>query len=379
MASYLAPGVYVEEVPGGSRPISAVGTSTAVFFGVAPGTDAPERVATPVTSYSEFLRVFATDAEASTPLTAAAAGFFQNGGGRLYIVHLGDKAKQISPDDIALIEALDSISIIAAPGFTDAESYEALIGACEARRDWFAVLDCPAEIDAIDDLTRSVQAGGLRPRSSDRGVAAVYAPWIVIVDPITRARTPAPPSGHVCGLYAATDARRGVHKAPANAPLVGALNVTRAISQREQEVLNPVGVNCIRLFDDGIRVWGARTLADPTSEWRYVPVRRLVTMIAQSIERGTGWVVFEPNDLTLWKSLRRDIGAFLDGLWRTGALAGAKPAEAYFVKCNSETTTQADIDEGRVIALIGIAPVKPAEFVIIRIGQSLGQSMVEEG
>lgn len=374
MPEYLRPGVYVEEVPSGARPISAVDTSTAAFFGVAPGKDAPVRQPTVVTSFSEFASLFADDAKAATPLVSAAKGFFENGGRRLYVVHLGDGAKAVGPDDLALISAIDGISLVAAPGYADAKSTEALIAACEARGDWFAVLDCPEKIDDIAELTRSVQVGGLRPRSARHGVAALYAPWIVVADPIAGEKTAAPPSGHVCGLYAQTDATRGVHKAPANAPLRGAFGLTRAITDADQAILNPVGVNGIRQFADGIKVWGARTLADRASEWRYVPTRRLTTMIEQSIDQGTRWVVFEPNDEPLWASLRRDIGAFLQTLWRSGALAGEKPEHAYFVKCDATTMTQADIDAGRLVAEVGFAPLKPAEFIIIRITQSVGQA-----
>ena len=379
MPEYLSPGVYVEEIPGGARPISAVGTSTAAFFGRAPKSDAAPRTPTLVTGWSEFGRLFIPELERHerpSPFATAVAGFFLNGGRKAYVVDIGE-AETLTGDDLALIEAIEGISLVAAPGFTDIESHEALLADCERRKDRFAVLDTDESIEPLTDLTRSRQDGGARPRTSDRGIAALYTPWITVVDALTGERVDVPPSGHVCGLYATTDGTRGVHKAPANAPLRGALGVARRISAREQELLNPAGVNCIRVFESGIRVWGARTLADASSDFRYVPVRRLVTMISQSIERGTRWVVFEPNDLTLWKSIRRDVGNFLNGLWRDGALAGAAPEQAYFVKCDAETTTQTDIDEGRVVALIGIAPVKPAEFVIIRIGQSVGQSAVE--
>ncbi len=188
----------------------------------------------------------------------------------------------------------------------------------------------------------------------------------------------APPSGHLAGIYARTDSTRGVHKAPANEQIRGALNVNYRVSQDEQAVLNPEGVNCIRLFSrEGIRVWGARTIAASDSEWRYLNVRRLFIMIKESIARSTRWVVFEPNDRFLWKSIRRDISAFLTLLWRQGALMGASPEESFFVQCDEETNTPEVIDAGRVVTMIGIAPVKPAEFVIFRIGQSAASVEVE--
>jgi hypothetical protein len=158
----------------------------------------------------------------------------------------------------------------------------------------------------------------------------------------------------------------------------GALNLTYRVSQEEQAVLNPVGVNCIRLFPrEGILVWGARTVADGSSEWRYLNVRRLFNMIEESIVQSTRWVVFEPNDLSLWKSIRRDLRAFLSLVWRDGALMGATPEEAFFVKCDAETNPPEVIDAGQVVTVIGIAPVKPAEFIIFRIGQGAGGAEVE--
>ena len=376
MASYLHPGVYVEEVAGGSRPISGVGTSEAAFFGHVPGGAINPVFATSWTALHQALKV---DGPASSHLLAAAFGFFQNGGTKLHVVSLPAKQKTVTAQDIARLASYDTISLVAAPGFTDAESHEALLADCEHRGDRFAVLDMADSDQPPADIARLASDGGSRPRGSDSGMGAAYTPWLSVVDPVTGTRTACPPSGHICGLYAQTDARRGVWKAPANVAVRGALDLTRRFSADEQGILNPLGVNVIRMFPDGIRVWGARTLGDPAGDWLYVPVRRLTTMISQSLQQGTRWVVFEPNDLRLWKSLRRDIGAFLNGLWREGALAGATPEQAYFVKCDAETTTQADIDQGKVFAIIGIAPVKPAEFVIIRISQSSGDAPEGEG
>ena len=186
------------------------------------------------------------------------------------------------------------------------------------------------------------------------------------------------PSGHLAGIWARTDALRGVHKAPANEPVRGALDLTYLLTRDEQGILNQSGVNCIRLFTrEGIRVWGARTIADGSSEWRYLNVRRLFNMIEESIGTSTRWIVFEPNDRTLWKSIRRDISAFLTRLWRDGALMGRTPQEAFFVKCDEETNPPDSIDAGMVITLIGIAPVKPAEFIVFRISQYAGGSNTE--
>jgi phage tail sheath protein FI len=180
-----------------------------------------------------------------------------------------------------------------------------------------------------------------------------------------------PPSGHIAGVWARNDNLRGVHKAPANEPVRGATDLTYRITKAEQDELNPLGVNCVRYFpSEGIRVWGARTLAAQASEWRYLNVRRLFNMLKESIADGTRWIVFEPNDGLLWRSIRRDIGAFLTRVWRDGALFGATPQQAFFVKCDEETNPPEVRDAGQVVALIGVAPVKPAEFVVFKLSQS---------
>lgn len=368
MPTYRTPGVYVEEVPGGARAIAAVGTSTTAFFGRAPDAHASERIPVFVTSYQEFKRTFVGEASGQSVLATAVAGFFDNGGDRLYVVNLGPKTTSLSVEDLKLVDAIEGISLVAAPGYTDAGSYDALIADCEARGDRFAVLDAP-ESAGPQDLTQTTRNGGARPPASDRGFAAVYAPWLAVCDANTGERVSQPSSGHICGHYAETDKTRGVHKAPAGSPLRGVLGLDRSFTQPELAILNAANVNGIRALPNGISPWGARTLADQASEWRYVPVRRLAIMIEQSIERGTRWVVFEPNDQPLWASLRRDVSAFLNTLWRGGALAGNKPEEAFFVRCDRQTMTQADIDAGRVIAEIGFAPLRPAEFIILRITQ----------
>jgi phage tail sheath protein FI len=179
-------------------------------------------------------------------------------------------------------------------------------------------------------------------------------------------------------VWARSDTLRGVHKAPANETVRGALDLTYQVTRQEQELLNPAGVNCIRYFTaEGIRIWGARTLAAESSEWRYLNVRRLFNMLEESIAGGTRWMVFEPNEYGLWRSIRRDISAFLTRVWRDGALLGRTPQEAFFVKCDEETNPPESIDAGQVVALIGLAPVKPAEFVVFRLSQSVGATRTE--
>jgi phage tail sheath protein FI len=210
----------------------------------------------------------------------------------------------------------------------------------------------------------------LRPRQSDYG--CLYFPWIVVRDPLSGDAVATPPSGHMAGIWARTDSLRGVHKAPANEPVRGVVDLSYRVTRAEQDVLNPKGVNCIRYFAaEGVRVWGARTLAAEASEWRYLNVRRLFNMLKESIADGTGWIVFEPNDGLLWRSIRRDINAFLTRVWRDGALLGRTPQEAFFVKCDEETNPPEVRDAGQVVALIGVAPVKPAEFVVFKLSQSV--------
>ena len=399
MASYLSPGVYVEEVESGPRPIEAVGTSTAGFVGAAPLADVRLDEAVAITNWSQFEREFVGGATTGTHLANAVFGFFQNGGSRCYVVNTrADGPITGKGKGLDALAAIDEVAIIAAPGRTDPAAYTALLDAAESLKDRVAVLDGPETIDDVEQLTRagaeappaaegeaSPPAGrrgartALRPRESERGYGALYFPWILGRDAVDPTRlVPIPPSGHMAGVFARTDAERGVHKAPANTAIRGAVGVTRVLSRAEQEVLNPVGVNCIRFFSrEGVRVWGARTLAPSASNWRYLNVRRLFNMIEESIAIATRWVVFEPNDRPLWKAIERDVRAFLTLLWRQGALVGATPEEAFFVKCDEETNPPDVIDAGQVVTLIGIAPSKPAEFVIFRLGQSAAGAQVE--
>jgi phage tail sheath protein FI len=407
LPNYFSPGIYVEEVPTGSNPIQPVGTSTAAFLGQAPRPEARLNEAVPVDNWTQFLKIFWSEGAASTPLSNAVSGFFLNGGRRCYVVNLG-LGQNLSGGGkgrvgLDLLETVDEVKIVAAPGFTDAAAYEALLTHCETLRDRVAILDGPGDVTNIDLLTRAAvaqvpkkgakkdaetadatadsgEAGGLGARISKSGHGAYYFPWIAVRDPLspTGELVEVPPSGHLAGIWARTDATRGVHKAPANETVRGALNISYPVSRADQEVLNPKGVNCIRLFSrEGVVVWGARTVADGSSEWRYLNVRRLFNMIEESIMLSTRWVVFEPNDRTLWKSIVRDVRAFLTMLWRDGALMGRTPEEAFFVQCDEETNQPETIDLGIVISRIGIAPVKPAEFVVFRIGQSANGTSVE--
>jgi len=221
--------------------------------------------------------------------------------------------------------------------------------------------------------------GVLQQRLGLKGInGALYYPWIKVLNGPELASGFVPPCGHIAGIYARSDQRVGVHKAPANEVLEGVLDLEISLDNSRQGRLNPAGVNCLRVFPGrGIRVWGARTTSsDPL--WKYINVRRLFLFLEESIDEGTQWVVFEPNDEKLWARVKQTITQFLTRVWKDGALMGTTPEEAFFVKCDRTTMTQDDIDNGRLIVLIGVAPVKPAEFVIFRIAQWAGGSAVTE-
>jgi len=239
----------------------------------------------------------------------------------------------------------------------------AIIAHCERMGNRIAILD------PLPGLSpQEVKKWREKESNFDSKYAALYYPWIKVNGPDGQP-VEIPASGHIAGIYARNDNERGVHKAPANEVVRGALNASAQVTKGEQDVLNPSGINCIRSFTGrGLRVWGARTLSsDPA--WRYVSVRRLFNYVEASIERGTQWVVFEPNDPDLWARVRRDIGAFLTGVWRDGMLFGANPSEAFFVKCDAENNPSDVRDRGQLIVDIGLAPVKPAEFVVFRFSQ----------
>jgi phage tail sheath protein FI len=267
---------------------------------------------------------------------------------------------------------IDEISIVCVPDHHRIEQLTTdVILHCTQMKDRFAVLHSNPSTHTLASISE------IWP-PQDTTFAAFYFPWIKVYDPLTRRDLLTPPSGHVAGIYAKTDVERGVHKAPANEVVVGATALQFQITKAEQDMLNPRGVNCLRVFPGrGLRVWGARTCSNNTL-WKYINVRRLFLYVEESIEEATQWVVFEPNNEKLWARVRATITEFLTRVWRDGALMGLKPQEAFFVKCDRTTMTQSDIDNGRLICIIGIAPVKPAEFVIFRITQWQGGSAATE-
>jgi uncharacterized protein len=287
----------------------------------------------------------------------------------------GDVAKRQGMGSLA---AIDEVTMVVMPDLmalangsgSDAQVRDLqgkMIAHAENMGDRMAILDAPPNLLPQDILEWRMNTAGY-----DSKFATLYWPWIEVMDPLTNTPKLIPPSGHMAGIWARTDSTRGVHKAPANEVVLGANGLGFQITQAEQGALNQSGVNCIRSFPGrGIRIWGARTLSsDP--EWRYLNVRRLFNYVSESIMQGTQWAVFEPNDQRLWTQLRIAASNFLTRTWRQGALFGASPSQAFYVKCDEETNPPDVVEAGQVVVEIGIAPVKPAEFVIFRISQFAG-------
>ncbi|MCJ7709891.1 MAG: phage tail sheath family protein [Chloroflexi bacterium] len=498
MPNYLSPGVYVEEVEAGSRPIEGVGTAVAAFVGIAGR--GPANTPTLVTNWNQFTAAFGDFVEGAY-LAHAVYGYFLNGGGAAYVVRVGadgvmptasaelpsaaDKGKpafrvaaleagqagnditvevdapadapegtfklvvkqggkavetfdnlstgkgkqnvatvvkaqsktitieevgslaapaagsvalagggaalpaRVTPKDyvgnssdrtgFAGLEAVDEVTMLAVPdlmsvyeqGIIDLEDLQAvqlaMIAHCELMGDRVAILDAPPGLNAQQVKEWRVDKAGY-----DSKYATLYWPWIKVFDPLSGQARFVPPAGHVAGIWARNDDTRGVHKAPANEVIRGAISLALNLTKAEHDQLNPNGINCIRAFPGrGIRIWGARTISSDPS-WRYLNVRRLFNYVEESIFEGTQWVVFEPNDIRLWGRVKRTINAFLLRVWRDGALFGATPDQAFFVKCDAENNPPEVRDAGQLIVDIGIAPVKPAEFVVFRIAQFSG-------
>lgn len=376
MAQYKAPGVYIEEVSNSSRSIKGEPTNVTGFVGTTQHVSNERldnnnliNIPTQITSWSQFMKSFGTYDESSSPFLALSVkAFFDNGGGKCYIVRVPDQAtsddyignaRSQTKTGLAALEEV-AINLLCIPGVTETSVQQAMIAHCENHPNRFCLLDTKQTDDMSALKTRRYQINS--------GFGALYYPWLMVSD--LQGNTLAlPPSGVVAGICAQVDTARGVHKAPANIELRGVLEVDVDISNNEQSSLNVQHINAIRHFPGrGIRVWGARTLStDP--EWKYINVRRLCSFVEHSIENSTEWVVFGPNAASLWSAVKSSIENFLTTLWRDGMLTGATTKEAFFVRCDRTTMTQNDIDNGRLIINTGIAPIKPAEFVIIRIDQ----------
>ncbi len=398
MPQYLSPGVYVIEEEGGAKPIAGVGTSTAGFIGqVADDVEMPPRpgkfqldqndqpildsqgepIPVPyevadkgdpqlITNWEHFKNTFGDFQQGNKTLAHAVYGFFNNGGTRCWITRVADASDQTEVGKaLDGFKAIDEITLVAVPGATSAGIHGAIMDHCENMGDRFAILDG----NQVETFTIEEIQGNTR----DSNYAAMYFPWVKVYDPVAGENGIVPPSGHMAGIYARVDALRGVHKAPANEIIRGAVGVENRLSKSDQDGLNPDGVNIIRAFDSNITVWGARTLGgDANTEWKYINVRRLFLFLRESIDEGTQWVVFEPNAMDLWAKITRNVSAFLTNVWRSGALFGSTPQEAFYVKCDEETNPPDVRDLGQVVTEVGVAVVKPAEFVIFRISQWAG-------
>jgi len=318
-------------------------------------------------------------------MALAAWAFFENGGQQLYVSRVAaeDGSNNLVPtaadyrNALGAIEGVKGISIVAAPGSSAAlptHRDEAAMGGVAAilaeliahvsqSRYRFAVLDAPRGFSLTD-----VEAlrGGIDSRD-----AALYYPWVTMANLLagkSGEQISVPPSGFICGIYARSDAQQGVFKASTNQPVMAAVGLERAISDDEAKTLNGLGINCLRSFHErGILVWGARTVSSD-QEWKYVNVRRYVAYLGHSVDQGTQWVVFEPNGPPLWAAIKSAIENFLMTEWRHGGLLGIKATDAFFVRCDETTMTQTDIDNGQVNCVVGVAVLRPAEFVIFRIG-----------
>jgi phage tail sheath protein FI len=375
-----APGVYHEEItPAG--PIAGAGTSVAAFIGPVARLDPDDLTrAVPVTNWTTYTGRFGDYDDDRTMLPFAVRGFFENGGTFAYVVPVGDVADTQQMDAaLAALTRRPDVSIVCVPGVVDAGVQGRVLGHCTDLADRFAVLDGARDDQPLDeDGALQTQRGLL---DSENGFGALYWPWIVVPDPRpgATAPVPVPPSGHVAGVMARCDNTVGVHKAPANEVVRGAVDLDWSLNDTEHGQLNALNINVIRQFPGGPPlVWGARTLTRNT-QWRYVNVRRLVSFIEDSLTQGLRWAVFEPNNTALWKGLERTITEFLTRVWEAGALFGATAEDAFYVLVNKELNPPAVQNLGQVVVEIGLAPTRPAEWVVLRLGLWDGGARITEG
>jgi len=374
----------IEELPSGVQAITGVATSIALFIGWTP--DGPTDRALRLFGFADYERNYG-GLDSRSLLGYSVRHFYDNGGSDAYVMRIaGNDGAVIDPNDAGFHTALESLfvadgavdsielfNIICMPGLADTAAIQTMQQRARERRA-FLIVDC-GEADTVATVTGSLTG----KTGADAPNSAFYFPWVVAPDPLQQNAPRAfPPCGFVAGIFARVDASRGVWKAPAGveALLAGATGLAVDVNDAENDLLNPRAINCLRSFPAiGHVVWGARTLDGDDSrgsEWKYVPVRRFALFLEQSIYSGTQWAVFEPNDEPLWAKIRRSVAVFMTALFGQGAFQGATVDRAWFVKCDRETTTQADIDGGVVNIVVGFAPLKPAEFVILTIARMAG-------
>jgi len=386
MSTRRTPGGFVEEVPSSSKPIEGVGTAIAAFVGFAPG--GPVNRPIRISSWTQFAKVYSDPLApengpfmASTYLPHAVRGFFHNGGRRCWVIRAGHgesapdrpaAAEQALHAGLGRLTAIDEVTMVCMPDLRSSQETEGkpnalgatLVEECERAGNRMAILDPPPGLQPHQVVEWRTSVA-----DHDSPAATLYWPWIEVTEPVAERPVSVPPSGHVAGIWARTDDAHGIHRAPADETVLGARGVAHPIREDELELLERAGVNSIRSFPRrGIRIWGSRTLSsDP--EWRYLNIRRLFVYVSESIKEGTRWAAFEPNDDELWSRLRTSIADFLTRMWSEGALFGSSPEEAFFVKCDEETNPPDVIEAGQVVVEIGFAPLRPAEFVVLRISQ----------
>ncbi|MEH2156533.1 phage tail sheath family protein [Nostoc sp.] len=378
MPDYKTPGVYVEEAPSVSRPITGVGTTIAGFIGVAPTPPDPKDRLKPVNNWGEFKKYFGDNIDEKgdnnkNVLANAVFGFFYNGGTRCWVAHVTDLSKDKDfPKALDSFKAIDEISLVAVPlpfnlataGSTEnatggdnirKQINDAVLTHCEEMKDRFAIID---GLYVEGNLDPSIISSA---RNSKYG--AVYLPYL----DVDGKGNYMPPSGYLAGVYARVDTERGIHKAPANEVIRGIQGVQVAIDKFQQGDLNDKKINVIRLFNGNVTVWGARTINE---NLEYINVRRTLIYLSESIDKGTQWAIFEPNTPGLWQKIIRNVSDFLLVQWRSGSLFGNTPQEAFYVKCDAETNPPELRESGQLNAEVAVSIVKPAEFVVFTISQT---------
>ena len=344
--------VKIQVVPGSARPVAPPAKDK-------DGKPVAEPAPAPLATAMPYAQCGGFGSETVLALSGGSNGNTQNAKAGPFLGEDNGPGKRTG---LQAFQEVNGVSLMAIPGVTIPEVQAALVAFCEGKGSCFAILDVPQE------LKKPAEVATFRDMY-DSTYAAMYHPWLEMFDAGSKRNAYFPPSGAMAGIFARTDTERGVHKAPANEVVRGCTGLSCNYNEGEQDLLNPIGVNLIRSFTGrGIRVWGARTISS-NGLWKYLNVRRLFIYIEESLKANTNWVVFEPNSTALWSRVTRTIESFLATCWRDGALAGTSPDQAFFVECGPTTMTQDDIDNGRLICQIGIAPVKPAEFVIFRLTQ----------
>ena len=325
-----------------------------------------------MTGWEDFKNHFGDFQTGNLTLAHSTYGFFNNGGTAVWIIRVANAAAMTNLTPLLdKFAAINDIAIVAAPGVITKLQQDALSTHCETLLNRTCVLDGqqnPANL-TVDDI----KGGGPATPAKDSSFAALYFPWIQVFDPVSNGIISVPPSGFVAGVYARVDATRGVFKAPANEFIQGAVDVDHRLSKSDQGLLNPHGINVIRDFDGNIKIFGARTLGgDLNGDFRYISTRRFFNFLRESIDQGTQFIVFEPNNPALWQRIIRSVSDFLTNQWRDGALFGETAKQAFFVRCDDQTNPASVREAGEVVTEIGVAITKPAEFVIFRIQQITG-------